>query len=219
MSQNTCLGCGATIPEGRQICPECEAKTKAPSKPFCGKLHPLNTQNVIIAVDMQNDFITGVLGSEESIKVVPLVCKALNHYKARDYRVIYTQDTHYGDYLYTHEGKRLPIPHTVLNSYGWHVKEDIDDPDAPHIMKSAFGYVDWRRILGDNVKTIILVGLYLDKCVGANAVILRSMYPNADIAVIRSCVAATSPDAFDASIKFLTEQHIDILDDIPGELN
>lgn len=33
---NTCICCGAVIPEGRQVCPSCEAMTTIASCPFCG---------------------------------------------------------------------------------------------------------------------------------------------------------------------------------------
>ena len=60
---------------------------------------------VLIVIDMQNDFITGVLGNEECRAVVPNVVEKVRN---TDADIVYTLDTHYDNYADTQEGKKLP---------------------------------------------------------------------------------------------------------------
>ena len=66
----------------------------------------------LIVVDMQNDFITGSLGSELAKAIVPSV---INKVKNFDGKIIFTRDTHFSDYMSTQEGKNLPV-YTVLKT-------------------------------------------------------------------------------------------------------
>lgn len=59
----------------------------------------------LIVVDMQNDFVTGSLGSKMAEMIVPAVCEKIRRYKAQDSTVFMTLDTHFKDYLETPEGK------------------------------------------------------------------------------------------------------------------
>ena len=63
----------------------------------------------LIVVDMQNDFVTGSLGSKMAETIVPAVCEKIRSYKAQGSTVFMTLDTHFKDYLETPEGKKLPV--------------------------------------------------------------------------------------------------------------
>ena len=67
----------------------------------------------LIVIDMQNDFVTGVLGSKEAVAVLPNVKKKIDAYIAAGDEVIFTRDTHEENYLETNEGRHLPVPHCV----------------------------------------------------------------------------------------------------------
>ena len=69
---------------------------------------------LLIVVDMQNDFVTGALGTAEAQAIVPHV----NAKIAAADAVVYTLDTHGEDYLATQEGKRLPVPHWIRGTWG-----------------------------------------------------------------------------------------------------
>ncbi len=63
------------------------------------------TKKILIVIDVQNDFITGVLRNEEAIKALPNIVKLL---KNEEYDETYvTMDTHGKDYLNTLEGLSL----------------------------------------------------------------------------------------------------------------
>lgn len=64
---------------------------------------------VLIVVDMQNDFIDGVLGTREAVAIVPHVKEKIEAYRAEKKTVIFTRDTHGEDYLLTQEGRKLPV--------------------------------------------------------------------------------------------------------------
>lgn len=61
---------------------------------------------VLVVVDMQNDFISGSLGTEEAKKVVPNVVQKIKEYNAYNNIVVFTKDTHKFNYLTTQEGKK-----------------------------------------------------------------------------------------------------------------
>lgn len=66
-----------------------------------------NQKKILIVVDMQNDFITGALGSEEARAIVPKVCEKI---KAFDGETLFTRDTHGPEYPETQEGKTCRWP-------------------------------------------------------------------------------------------------------------
>ena len=65
-------------------------------------------KNILIVVDMQNDFIDGALGTKEAVAIVPKVEEKIREF---DGEVFFTRDTHEICYLDTQEGKNLPVPH------------------------------------------------------------------------------------------------------------
>ena len=72
-------------------------------------------QDILIVVDMQNDFIDGALGTKEAEKIVPKVRKKIEEFPGS---VLFTRDTHETDYLDTQEGKNLPVSHCIRGSKG-----------------------------------------------------------------------------------------------------
>ena len=71
---------------------------------------------VLVAVDLQNDFVTGSLGTEEARAIVSAAAEKI---KTFDGLVLFTRDTHGEDYLSTQEGRKLPVPHCIRNTEGW----------------------------------------------------------------------------------------------------
>jgi nicotinamidase-related amidase len=153
------------------------------------------SKRYIIVVDMQNDFITGPLGSPEAVKAVENTRKLLeaNHYE----RALFTRDTHYADYLETAEGKKLPVPHCKYGDAGWSVVADLIPYADIFINKETFGFVDWVEELeywsfDPTEDTIEICGVCTDICVVSNALILKALYPEVPILVHASCCAGTS---------------------------
>ena len=192
-------------------------------------------RRILIVIDMQNDFISGVLGTKEAVQTVPKVCKKIREYRDRGDKIFLTKDTHYGDYMSSHEGKYLPIPHCVSGSNGWRINADVAkaaciDPESGEIYensmvltKSGFGYDRWyasllsynrdKELFEPVVDEIEVVGLTTNICVVSNVLILRSMLPEVEIVVDASCCAGTTPEAHHAAIEVMRSCHIRIMEE------
>lgn len=95
----------------------------------------MKKKEIIVIVDMQNDFITGVLGSKEAEVAVQNAIKYLEDIKhPEDTYVIFTQDTHFTknsinnkDWYYetTSEGRHLPILHCEDKTEGWEIHKGL----------------------------------------------------------------------------------------------
>ena len=66
------------------------------------------TNDLLIVIDMQNDFIDGALGTKEAAAIVDAVAERIRRHNGT---VFYTLDTHGDDYLQTQEGHYLPVVH------------------------------------------------------------------------------------------------------------
>ena len=68
-------------------------------------------KKILVVVDAQNDFITGVLGNKECDVATDVIADEIRSGKYDD--VIFTRDTHDENYLNTQEGKKLPVTHCI----------------------------------------------------------------------------------------------------------
>ena len=79
--------------------------------------------NILIVVDMQNDFVSGALGTPEARRIVPAAAERVAAGIRRGERIFFTRDTHGADYLHTREGRNLPVPHCIRGTEGWEIVE------------------------------------------------------------------------------------------------
>ena len=128
----------------------------------------------LIVEDMQKDFIDGSLGTKEAQSIVGNVNRKIEAYSDSEAEnlIVFTQDTHYENYLETQEGKNLPVEHCIHNSEGWKIGVGVtSDPDDIYaeiqlIQKETFGFIDWSSIADfSKFESIELVGLCTDICV------------------------------------------------------
>lgn len=164
---------------------------------------------VLIVVDYQNDFVYGSLGSEMAQLIYPDVRAKIEAARLDGTHVIFTHDTHDNDYMMTQEGKKLPVQHCVAGTHGWYVADDLDKFPHEAIAKPTFGYLGWD--LGDDVEQIELIGVCTDICVVSNALILKAMYPEAEITVDASCCAGTSLEAHRAALSVMKSCQINVI--------
>jgi nicotinamidase-related amidase len=177
-------------------------------------------KKTLIVIDMQNDFITGSLGTKEAQAIVPNVKKKIEEYRARGDEIIFTRDTHYDDYLETNEGKHLPVKHCIKYTHGWEIAEELSLQNGNSIInKLTFGYNGWNvyfdcglSIIENSVPDEIeLVGLCTDICVVSNALILKAMYPEIDITVDASCCAGVTPESHQAALTTMKMCQINVI--------
>lgn len=166
----------------------------------------------LIVIDMQRDFIDEALGTNEAISIVPNVIQKIKEYKDSGDQVIFTQDTHYENYLDTSEGKNLPVRHCIAGTHGWEIPSEIDIPESLHINKESFGYIGWymfsSNFFGDEIEVI---GLCTDICVVSNVMILKAMFPEMRITVDASCCAGVTPESHEAALKTMKMCQINVV--------
>lgn len=185
--------------------------------------------NLLIVIDMQNDFITGALGNAETKAVVPKVCELINkNLKENDYKkIICTYDTHEENYLDTQEGKKLPVPHCIANTNGWRldpaVQAAVCGYEVP-ILKDTFGGIflpdevkklEMRLRLNsdkpEKIDTITLCGVCTDICVISNAMLLKAFFPEKNIQVAADCCAGVTPESHERALEAMKMCQIDIV--------
>ena len=168
---------------------------------------------VLIVVDMQNDFVTGALGTKEAQDIVPNVVAKLKEAKENGENIFFTRDTHYEDYyLKTLEGEKLPIPHCIRGSEGWKIIPQLQEytENTTIIDKYTFGYSLWLNRIPRDTEEIKLIGVCTDICVVSNALILRGIFPNMKITVDSSCCAGTTIQAHESALSVMKSCQIDV---------
>lgn len=164
----------------------------------------------LIVVDMQNDFITGSLGSAHAEAIVPAV---LSKVKDFDGAVIFTRDTHADDYLDTQEGKKLPVKHCIKDTHGWQICDELQAYVKTVIDKPTFGSVELPALLSSlgSVDEVTLVGLCTDICVISNAMLVKATFPEAKVMIDSSCCAGVTPESHDNALAAMSAVQIEIL--------
>jgi len=161
----------------------------------------------LIVVDMQNDFVTGSLGSKMAEMIVPAVCEKIHSYKAQSSTVFMTLDTHFKDYLETPEGKKLPVEHCIKGTDGWQPETQVAEAiggSAEVYEKSTFGSAELAQHLAEITKAgdeIELCGLCTDICVVSNAILIKTKLPEAKVTVDPSCCAGVTPESHNAALQ------------------
>lgn len=179
---------------------------------------------VLVCVDLQNDFISGSLGSKEAQAIVPNVIEKIKGL-AEDDVLIFTQDEHYdGGYLLTQEGKKLPVKHCIFNTDGIKIHSDImaiTDKIAQFYgvhHKNEFGSFALSDDLcacveSYEVERIEFVGLCTDICVITNALITKTCLPETEIVVDASCCAGVTPETHKAALTVMKSCQIKVINE------
>lgn len=167
--------------------------------------------NFLVIVDMQNDFISGSLGSDAAKAIVPRVKE-----KAEDFpgEIIFTRDTHSSNYLNTQEGKKLPVKHCIKGESGWEICDELKIYAKNIIDKDTFGSVflsDVIREFPEDPDEIELCGLCTDICVISNAMILKAEFPETKISVIENCCAGVTEESHKTALNAMKACQIEII--------
>lgn len=166
---------------------------------------------ILIVVDMQNDFVTGSLGSVHAEVIVPAVIKKV---KSFDGRVIFTRDTHDEGYFKTQEGMRLPVEHCVKDTEGWQIIDALSPYVREVIDKPTFGSLKLVELLTaerDEIEEIELCGLCTDICVISNAMLLKAALPEVKITVHAGLCAGVTPESHENALAAMRMVQIDVV--------
>lgn len=161
-------------------------------------------QKILVVVDMQNDFITGALGTKEAVSIVPRVVQKAAHF---DGRILFTRDTHGTDYSETQEGRFLPVAHCIKDTEGFQIHGDLIEycKEKP-VDKETFGSVELGNLLRklhkeEPIESITLVGLCTDICVISNALLIKAFLPEIPVIVDASCCAGVTPQSHENALQ------------------
>lgn len=155
-------------------------------------------QDILIVVDMQNDFIDGALGTKEAAAIVSEVAEKIQNFNGR---VLFTRDTHEENYMETQEGKNLPVPHCIRGTEGWQIRPELEAMRTEKaIDKTTFGSADLGVLLmqeneKEEISSVTLVGLCTDICVISNAMVIKAFLPEVKIIVDAACCAGVTPES------------------------
>ena len=195
--------------------------------------------DLLIVVDMQRDFVSGALGSEQARAIVPAVAARIQQAKAENTQVVFTLDTHEENYMNTREGRFLPVPHCIRNTPGWALEPEIAQTCARGMMsfeKPTFGstalceYVctlaaekgavagkgfhvelKARNTYEGPLEEIQLIGVCTDICVVSNALLIKAALPEADLTVNGALCAGVTPQKHEAALETMRSCQVEVL--------
>ncbi len=176
-------------------------------------------RKILVVVDMQNDFISGSLGTQEAVRIVPKVLDKIDTYDIKDIYV--TMDTHQSNYLETNEGRHLPVVHCVEGTWGWELQEDLKAAlaGATVVHKPTFGSTALMELLTKEYRSmdsageafsVELIGLCTDICVVSNALLVKAAMPEINVKVDGSCCAGVTPESHEAALTTMKMCQIEV---------
>lgn len=170
--------------------------------------------DILVVVDMQNDFINGTLGTAEAVKIVPAVKQKIEGF---DGKIFFTRDTHGEDYMTTAEGKKLPVEHCIRGTNGWEISSELDVSRAAEIFdKPTFGSFELANaVVMENccepIESVTLIGLCTDICVISNAMLIKAALPEAEIIIDSCCCAGVTPESHNTALAAMKACQITII--------
>lgn len=168
-------------------------------------------KEALVVVDMQNDFLSGSLGSAEAVSVLPAVRKRIASARSTGATIVFTRDTHGDDYFSTQEGRLLPVAHCRKDTEGWQLASDLKTEGDEVFDKNSFGSLELARYLqAEKFERICFVGVCTDICVVSNALLAKTFCPEAELVVFADCCAGTTKAAHEAALSTLSSCQVRI---------
>lgn len=167
---------------------------------------------LVIVIDMQNDFVTGSLGSKDAQAIVG---DMVDYLKKEQSPILFTLDTHGKDYLSSYEGRHLPVAHCISGEKGHDLIPELLPfaQKGNQLEKPTFGSLTLQSFVKDHpsLKEVVLMGVCTDICVVSNALLVRASRPDMDIKVIARLCAGTSKDAHQAALAVMRSNQIEVV--------
>lgn len=163
----------------------------------------------LIMIDIQNDFVTGVLGTKEAQQMLPRLMEKAGSFQGE---ILMTQDTHFENYLETQEGKLLPVSHCIKGTKGWEFVPELEElrqqRKAKVYQKSCFGSIRLAEDLKaayeeGQLDGVELAGLCTDICVVSNALLIKAFLPEIPVIVDAGCCAGVTVEKHKAALEVM----------------
>ncbi|MFV0412030.1 MAG: cysteine hydrolase family protein [Oscillospiraceae bacterium] len=152
-------------------------------------------KKLLVVVDYQQDFVDGALGFAGAEQLEKPLYQAAEQVLAEGGYVVFTRDTHEADYLHTREGIHLPVEHCIKGTPGHrlygalHGFETAPRPRTLLLDKPTFGSPTLARqaeeLCGGAPDVVEVCGVVTDICVLANAILLHTAFPLANVRVLK----------------------------------
>ena len=174
-------------------------------------------RDYLVVIDVQNDFVSGSLGSAEAQAALPSMVEKVRSF---DGQVVFTKDTHDESYLQTQEGRKLPVEHCLVDTWGWELVDELDaiqkEQDLPVYIKGTFGSPELARDLEKayargNLASVEFIGLCTDICVVSNAMLVKAQMPELTVKVSASCCAGVTPELHNAALQTMASCQIEVI--------
>lgn len=171
-------------------------------------------KDILVVVDMQNDFVSGSLGTKEAEKIVDNVVDLVKNF---DGEIYFTRDTHEENYLETQEGRNLPVEHCIEKTPGWEIIDELKPFVGENaIDKVTFGSKDLIETLEkkdkeEKISSITLAGLCTDICIITNALAIKTFMPEVPIRVVEKACAGVSPESHQRALEAMKVCQVEIV--------
>lgn len=173
---------------------------------------------LIVGIDLQNDFITGKLGSKDAQAIVPKITDYLNSLVCNDENemmyAVFTMDTHFN------QDSKNPIDskftkHCLKNTDGWLINNEIlsiFNYNVDYVEKSSYAVNDkFKKIYDGNYTEIVIFGLCTDICVIANAIEFYKLYPMSKITIMSELCAGTTVENHNMALHLMKVMGFDVI--------
>ncbi len=175
-------------------------------------------KKILVVVDYQNDFVDGALGFSGAETIYEGIRQKVLEYLERGDFVFFTLDTHDEGYLSSREGKALPVVHCRKGSDGHALYGELGqfegDPHVWCVEKPAFGSLalleQVKRVCPEAAE-IELCGVVTNMCVIANAVLLQSGFPNAEITVDAALCLSFDPALHEKALDVMEGMQMNVI--------
>lgn len=178
----------------------------------------MTMNKILVVVDVQNDFVSGTLGTEEAQEIIPSVIAKIEEYRRNGYGILATKDTHFEEtYFKTQEGRYLPVYHCINKTWGWELVEGVRELIKPsdEWCKYSFGSMNAMRavakVANEQKAEVEFIGLCTDICVIANVILLKTISPETKISVDSKCCAGVTKEKHEAALETMRSLQIEVL--------
>ena len=177
---------------------------------------------ILVVIDMQNDFITGALANDSAKAKVETLADYIKKYRGD--LIIFTRDTHDAEvYPKTQEGKKLTTPHCIFGTDGWQIENSLwnsakENKNAKTLVldKPTFGYgKGFEYLLAgydvDMITKIEVAGTCTDICVVSNVLALKELFPEVEITVLGYLCAGLTPQKHQAALDVMESCQVNVI--------
>lgn len=191
----------------------------------------MNTNKILVIVDMQNDFVTGSLGGENQKNIVSNVIDLTKQAIKEDWLILATLDTHtLSGYNKSREGKHLNINHCILGTEGHKLIPEISELvkdyhkfiEVPKIDSFGLSDVDRLRqninynfsymyISGIDELEFHICGLVTNMCVLSTAVSLQNYFTRSEIYIHQDACASFDNDLHKEALDIMAGLQMNII--------